>query len=71
MKKSLKWGNVYLVVVFAILYIPILYMALFSFNKAGTMVNFEGFTLKYYAEVFKDQRLIMIVLDTFAIALLS
>lgn len=71
MNKQMKWGKLYLVAVFAVLYVPILYMALFSFNKAGTMVNFSGFTLDYYKEVFQDKRLIMIVLDTFAIALLS
>lgn len=35
------------------------------------MRNFEGFTLEYYAEVLGDTRLLIIVLNTFIIALLS
>ncbi len=35
------------------------------------MHDFEGFTLEWYKEVFKDTRLLIIVLNTFVIALLS
>lgn len=35
------------------------------------MHKFEGFTLEYYAEVMQDTRLLIIVLNTFIIALLS
>lgn len=35
------------------------------------MHNFSGFTLGYYKEVFQDTRLLIIVLNTFVIALLS
>lgn len=35
------------------------------------MRNFEGFTLQWYKEVIQDTRLIIIVLNTFVIALLS
>lgn len=70
MKKS-KWGTIYLVLVFVILYAPIFYLTFYSFNKGGTMHNFSGFTLGYYKEVFQDTRLLIIVLNTFVIALLS
>ncbi|EPR4722185.1 ABC transporter permease [Listeria monocytogenes] len=70
MKKS-KWGTIYLVLVFVILYAPIFYLIFYSFNKGGTMHNFSGFTLGYYKEVFQDTRLLIIVLNTFVIALLS
>lgn len=67
MKKS-KWGTIYLVLVFVILYAPIFYLIFYSFNKGGTMHNFSGFTLGYYKEVFQDTRLLIIVLNTFVIA---
>ncbi|RAM16449.1 ABC transporter permease, partial [Listeria ivanovii] len=47
------------------------YLIFYSFNKGGTMHNFSGFTLGYYKEVFQDTRLLIIVLNTFVIALLS
>ncbi|UVI29577.1 ABC transporter permease [Paenibacillus spongiae] len=71
MNKTLKWSNIYLVVVFAILYAPIVYLMVYSFNSGGTMHSFEGFTLEWYSEVFSDTRLLIIVLNTFVIALLS
>lgn len=69
--KNNKLSNVYLFIVFAILYMPILYLIYYSFNSGGTMQNFEGFTLEWYEEVFADTRLLIIVLNTFVIALLS
>lgn len=70
MKKN-RWGKVYLAVVFIVLYAPIFYLMFYSFNAGGTMNSFSGFTLDYYKEVFQDTRLLIIVLNTFVIALLS
>ncbi|KAF6628642.1 ABC transporter permease [Paenibacillus polymyxa] len=66
-----RLGNIYLVIVFLVLYAPILYLMYYSFNSGGTMHEFEGFTLQYYKEVFADTRLIIIVINTLVIALLS
>ncbi|MDE3839011.1 spermidine/putrescine ABC transporter permease PotC [Bacillus methanolicus] len=71
MKKMSKWSTVYLIVVFFILYAPIFYLIFYSFNSGGTMYQFEGFTLDWYKELFKDSRLLIIVLNTIIIALLS
>ncbi|WP_019119680.1 ABC transporter permease [Brevibacillus massiliensis] len=66
-----KISNLYLVAVFIILYAPIFYLMYYSFNSGGAMHDFEGFTLEWYQEVFADTRLLIIVLNTFVIALLS
>lgn len=71
MRKNGKLGTIYLIVVFAILYAPILYLMYYSFNSGGSMRDFEGFTLEWYGEVFHDTRLLIIVLNTLIIALLS
>ncbi|OMF32586.1 spermidine/putrescine ABC transporter permease PotC [Paenibacillus sp. FSL H8-0548] len=71
MREKNKWSNLYLVLVFAVLYAPIFYLMFYSFNSGGSMRNFESFTLDYYKEVFEDTRLLIIVLNTFIIALLS
>jgi spermidine/putrescine transport system permease protein len=71
MKKKFKLSNLYLILVFAILYAPIFYLMFYSFNAGGTMHNFDGFTLDWYKEVFADTRLLIIVLNTLVIALLS
>jgi len=71
MKKLSGFAIVYLVLVFIILYAPIFYLIFYSFNSGGTMHHFEGFTLKWYKELFHDTRLFIIVLNTIIIALLS
>jgi spermidine/putrescine transport system permease protein len=71
MKRKTKWANIYLIVVFIILYTPIFYLMYYSFNSGGTMHHFEGFTLEWYEEVFHDTRLFIIVLNTLVISLLS
>ena len=52
MKKSLS--ICYLVLIFGILYIPILTLILFSFNSANSTANFEGFSLRWYIELFNS-----------------
>lgn len=71
MTKIRSVGKIYLTAVFLILYAPIVYLMIFSFNSGGNMASFDGFTLDYYKEVFADTRLLIIVLNTLVIALLS
>ncbi|WP_096467748.1 ABC transporter permease [Aneurinibacillus soli] len=71
MKLKRNLSNLYLCIVFVILYAPIFYLTYYSFNSGGSMHEFENFTLKWYTEVFHDTRLLIIVLNTLVIALLS
>ncbi|KWX06063.1 ABC transporter permease [Hydrogenibacillus schlegelii] len=61
----------YLIAVFLVLYAPIGYLFLFSFNEGGQMVRFTGWTLEWYRAIADDKRLIAIALTTVLIALLS
>ena len=70
-KKRFKWTNLYLLLVFVLLYAPIMYLIFYSFNDGGTMTSFTGFTWDNYAAVFEDTRLMGILLDTLLVALLS
>lgn len=70
-KLKLTWPNVYLLLVFVLLYTPIVYLIYYSFNAAGTMNEFTGFTTEHYQSLADDTRLIRIALDTFRVALLS
>lgn len=71
MTKKFRWSNIYLFLVFVLLYAPIFYLIFYSFNKGGTMTSFTGFTWENYTAVFDDSRLLIIVLDTFMLAFLS
>ena len=43
-----KFANLYLALVFVIIYLPIFYLIAFSFNSGGDMNSFAGFTLDNY-----------------------
>ncbi|GAA4068331.1 ABC transporter permease [Amphibacillus indicireducens] len=64
-------AKIFLMVVILILYAPIFYLVIYSFNSGGSMSGFEGFTLDWYRELLGDTRLLIIVLNTLVIALLS
>lgn len=70
-KKKFKWSNLFLIAIFILLYAPIIYLIVYSFNAGGTMNAFTGFTTQHYNSVFEDTRLITIVINTIIIALLS
>ncbi|CEN28454.1 MULTISPECIES: ABC transporter permease [Pseudolactococcus] len=71
MKRQFKFEKVYLIFVFALLYLPIFYLIFYAFNKNGNMNVFTGFTLTYFKALFADSRLILIVVQTFFLAFLS
>ncbi|BCU52021.1 spermidine/purescine ABC transporter permease [Staphylococcus auricularis] len=68
----MKWyGKLYIGILVGILYLPILFLMLYSFNSAGNMAHFEHFTLEHYVSLFNNHRLLSIIFNTVAVALLS
>ncbi|WP_436851508.1 ABC transporter permease [Staphylococcus gallinarum] len=68
----MKWyGKLYIFMLTALLYIPILFLMVYSFNAAGNMIHFEGFTLDHYRDLFQDDRLMAVIFNTIAVALLA
>ncbi len=47
-------SKIYVALVFLVLYIPILVLILFSFNKTSNTGAFDGFSLYWYKELFKS-----------------
>ena len=45
----------YIGLIFFLLYIPIAVMIIFSFNEAGSLAEFTGFSTEWYAELFHDE----------------
>jgi spermidine/putrescine transport system permease protein len=61
----------YLLIVFIFLYLPIIFLIVFSFNDAKFMGSWNGFTLKWYAQLLKNDRLIKALYYTIIIAVMS
>ena len=71
MEKINKRSKIYLTLVFIVLYAPIFFLIFYSFNSGDSMTNFKSFTLSHYKDVFADNRLVVILLNTIIVALLS
>lgn len=63
-------SKIYLATIFIILYIPILYLAYFSFSSGKAMITFEDFSFVHYQELFENTRIMVILINTVAVALL-
>ena len=60
-----KFANLYLGLVFLVLYLPIFYLIGYAFNAGNDMNSFTGFSLSHFKTMFGDGRLMLIVTQTF------
>lgn len=61
----------YLFIIFLFLYIPIFTLMVYSFNESKTMGKWTGFSLKWYKELFSNDRLMSALYYTVLIAILA
>ena len=61
----------YIGIIFFLLYIPIAVLILFSFNEAGSLAEFSGFTLDWYAELFHDEEAFSSLMNSLILAICS
>ena len=64
-------SRIYLCLVFAILYIPILTLMLFSFNNTESTASFTGFSLEWYIKLFSDENAFLALRNTLILAVSS
>ena len=69
MKKYVS--TIYISLIFAILYIPILTVILFSFNATESTATFSGFSFYWYIELFKSDEAWIALRNTLILAVLS
>ena len=71
MKKNSKLSNLYLALVFLIMYLPILVVVIFSFNNSRLTVSWEGFSLQWYETLFQDDTLMEALVNSLILGVLS
>ena len=64
-------SRIYIGIVLAILYIPILTLILFSFNASESTSTFVGFDIRWYVELFNSPDAFTALRNTLVLALLS
>lgn len=60
-----RFRTFYLSLFFFLLYIPILSVILYSFNKSPSTANWAGFTLDWYRQLFNDQ----VIIESFKLSI--
>ncbi len=70
-KKTSFGGKLYTFLVFLFLYAPIAVLILFSFNSGKSTAVFEGFSLYWYQELFKDSATLAAFKNSMIVAVVS
>ena len=63
-------SKIYLIIIMAFLYLPMIYLIAYSFNDGKTSV-WKGFTLKWYDALFRDAQIMGSLKNTLIIAVLA
>ena len=61
----------YLLIIFVFLYTPIVTLMIFSFNDSKSTAKWNGFTLRWYSELFQNTRIMDALKYTLIIAVLA
>ncbi|MEE0595396.1 MAG: ABC transporter permease [Agathobacter sp.] len=64
-------SRIYIFLIFAFLYLPIIVLIALSFNNSKTKVVWGGFTLRWYTSCFQDEKIMSAFVTTLQITFLS
>ena len=65
------FSRIYMMIVFLFLYAPIMVMIVFSFNGINSTGLFQGFSFRWYEELFKNQEVLNALKNTLILAVAS
>ena len=61
----------YLMLVLAFIYLPILYVIVFSFNEGKSMLTFSGFSFRWYEAMFENREMLESIKYTIIVAVIA
>ncbi len=70
-KKSGIFSKIYLGLILAFFYLPILYVVLFSFNRSKSLTKFTGFSTRWYESMFHNRSIMEAIWYTVIIAVIA
>jgi len=71
MNKKNSFQKIYLALILAFFYLPIVYVILFSFNESRSLTNFTGFSLQWYEKMFSTRAMMESIYYTALIAIIA
>ena len=66
-----RLGNLYAIIVFAFIYLPIVVMVIFSFNDQRNNYYWNGFTLEWYEYLFTQSDLLQYLINSLIVAIVA
>lgn len=67
-KPRVSWQAVFSLLIFVFMYLPIVVLGFYSFNKSPYSATWQGFTLEWYQKLFSDDRILSAVHNSLLIA---
>lgn len=71
MKNKTKLPNIYLGLILTLMYVPIVLVIIYSFNESKISSVWDGFSLKWYVDLFKDESMFEALLNSIILGLSS
>lgn len=68
---SHKLLSIYTFIIFIIIYLPIATLIVFSFNDSKVNAMWQGFTFKWYLDLFKDRNIVSAMSNSLLVAAIS
>ena len=66
-----KANKIITILIFVFLYVPMFVLFVGSFTEGKSLARFDGFTFEQYGELFRDQDLLALLLNSLIIAVIS
>jgi spermidine/putrescine transport system permease protein len=67
-KPRVAWQAVFSLLMFVVMYLPILVLAFYSFNSSPYSATWQGFTLNWYNKLFSDERILLALKNSLIVA---
>ncbi|MDY6784156.1 MAG: ABC transporter permease [Cyanobacteriota bacterium] len=71
LKPRLSWQGLFSLLMFFYMYLPILVLGAYSFNKSAYSAGWQGFTLKWYGKLLHDGRILRSLQNSLVVALVA
>jgi len=70
-KRGSRFPSIYMGAILVAMYVPILLVIIYSFNQSRISSVWDGFSLKWYGELFKDNDLLQAMINSLILATIS
>ena len=64
MKKTSKLPKIYLAAVIILMYLPIIFVMIYSFNESKISSIWAGVSLKWYEDLFRDRAIMQALVNS-------